>query len=46
MNKLKIAIILVIISVILSCGSRKHRYDKCPTFSLKAKKTASLNAGI
>jgi hypothetical protein len=46
MNKLKIAVILVVISVILACGSSKHRYDRCPTFSLKAKKTVSVNAGI
>jgi len=46
MKKWKLAIILVVICMLFSCVSKKHRYDRCPTFGLKAKKTESVNARI
>jgi hypothetical protein len=46
MNKLKIAAVLLIISVIFACGTKKSRYEKCTHFSQKAKKAEQFHAGI
>ncbi len=46
MKKLKFVAMLLALSVMLSCVSKKHRYDRCPTFGMKAKKTESVHARI
>jgi len=46
MKKLKVIVFLLIMFIMFSCVSKKHRYDKCPTFGMKAKKTESVNARI
>jgi len=46
MKKLKIVLLLVMMIMFLACSSHKNRYDRCPTFGLKAKKAASLHASI
>jgi hypothetical protein len=46
MKKLKIVAILLAISVIFACGTKKSRYEKCSHFSQKAMKTEQLHASI
>ncbi|MEI6851967.1 MAG: hypothetical protein WCL06_03955 [Bacteroidota bacterium] len=46
MKKLKIAALLLIITVVFACGTKKGRYEKCSHFSQKAMKTEQLHASI
>jgi hypothetical protein len=46
MNKLKITVVLILISVILACGTKKSRYEKCSHFSQKGIKTEQVHANI